>query len=281
MYAMQVSLAYMDISTDSLMTKAPALGPAADYSTMGPMATLVTPPANSVFHEVTRPREYTRLLGSLAPPGSKSSVKFYHVFLDLKAFVASPCSPGETAELYFSLYNSADMRFITEEFCAILNHNGVLARDPAARIRTLFTDLVQSEAKESIYLVCKIVRNGALKIGASMSSTVAVDAPRRQSESSGLGWNDSFGTNSYGSTPGPSAARPNTPVDHSAHFRRPFGCAVLQLSQLSQFATDHSESSATREHTMPIYTPTNESMFSVLHQEIIAHNSKEFEKSPR
>ena len=88
----------------------------------------------------------------------------------MRAFVASPCAPGETAELYFSLYNKADARFVSEEFCAVRNHNGVLARDPSARNRTLFTDLVQSDAQDPIYLVCKIVRNGSLKMSSNMGT---------------------------------------------------------------------------------------------------------------
>lgn len=49
---------------------------------------------------------------------------FYHVLVDLKAFVASPCTPGETAELIFSLYNKSEKRFLTEECCIVLNHHG-------------------------------------------------------------------------------------------------------------------------------------------------------------
>jgi hypothetical protein len=72
---------------------------------------------------------------------------------------------------------------VTEEFCVVLNHNGVLARDPSARIRTLFTDLAQSDVQDPLYLVCRIVRNGALKIGNNISSGVPPDA-RRGSEAS-------------------------------------------------------------------------------------------------
>src|SRR6202034_140178 len=86
-------------------------------------------------------------------------------------------------ELFFSLYNKTETRFVTEEFCAVLNHNGVLARDPSARIRTLFADLAQSDVQDPLYLVCRIVRNGALKIGSNMSSGVPADA-RRGSEAS-------------------------------------------------------------------------------------------------
>jgi hypothetical protein len=64
-------------------------------------------------------------------------------------------------------------------------------------------------------------------------------------------------------------------------FRRPFGCAVLELTQLTKVATDPAEVSSTKEHSMPIFTPVNEATFSMLHQDIISGNSKEYEKSPR
>ncbi|KAH8119460.1 cytoplasmic protein [Phellopilus nigrolimitatus] len=271
MYAMQVALAYMDVSPDSTVaSKAPGLGAAAEYTSVGPAPT----PANSVFPESGRPRANTRLLGSLAPPQP-----------------AKPAScevlPCETAELYFSLYNKSDMRFVSEEFCAVLNHNGVLARDPSARIRTIFTDLVQADVQESIYLVCKIIRNGALKITNNFNSGVPVDNPRRGSEGSYR----EASTSSRWDTPTPlngnvsstnvvrsGSVSEGTP---SGQFRRPFGCAVLELSQLREFAKDHAEGASTREHTMPIHIPTNEAVYSMLHQDIIANNIKEFEKSPR
>lgn len=280
MYAMQVALAYMD-------TKAPVLGAAAEYTSLAaPIGGPSPTPASSVFPEAGRPRGNSRVLGSLAPPQPTKpvSAKFYHVSLDLRAFVASPCSPGETAELYFSLYNKNDMRFVTEEFCAILNHNGVLARDPSARIRTLFTDLVHADVQEPIYLVCKIIRNGALKITNTFNSGFPVEnASRGSGEGATAGRWESSTTLVGNNTSTTNVARSGTPSEgsYSGQFRRPFGCAVLELTQLREFAKDHAEGASTREHTMPIFVPTNEAVYSMLHQDIIASNSKEYEKSPR
>ena len=282
MYAMQISLAYMNVSQNS---KLPTIGPNIDYTSVGPLPT----PANSAFPDFSRTRGHARSLGSLGPPNSDrhTTAKFYHIFLDIRAFVASPCAPGETAELFFSLYNKTETRFVTEEFCAVLNHNGVLARDPSARIRTLFTDLAQSDVQDPLYLVCRIVRNGALKIGNNMSSGVPADA-RRGSEASSRA-DGTASSPGYGGT-GETSPGSNTPIsprgasspgDIPAQFRRPFGCAVLELAQLSKMAGEESDISSTREHTMPILTPTNEALFSMLHQDIIAGNSKEYEKSPR
>ncbi|KDQ57741.1 hypothetical protein JAAARDRAFT_194025 [Jaapia argillacea MUCL 33604] len=283
MYAMQMSLAYLDVpppDSGKGGTKPPTLGPSIDYTSLGPIPTS----SHSGFPDVPRGKGgHSRSYGSLGPPQPKSTAaKFYHVFLDLKAFVASLCSPGETAELFFSLYNKAESKFVTEEFDVVLNHNGVLSRDPTAHIRTLFTDLVQSDVQDPIFLVCRIVRNGALKLGSNLSSGFPTE--RRASDSSGketatpgqVGWATPTSNTTY-----PGTGRTSVSNDSSMHFRRPFGCAVLELTQLSQMASDQLEVSATREFTMPIYVPVHETVFSMLHQDIIDNNVKEFEKSPR
>lgn len=271
MYALQAALAHMDVSpAPNAPYKLPHANGSIDYSAPGLSGIPLSASLHSSFPEAPRPRGHSRLIGSLSPTTpSQARAKFYHVFLDVRAFVASPCAPGETAELYFSLYNKADARFVSEDFCAVLNHNGVLARDPSARIRTLFTDLVQSDAQDPIFLVCKIVRNGSLKMGSNMGSIS--ENPRQTMI--GSSYNASMSSESFG--------RSATSLDPPQYFRRPFGCAVLELSQLNSMAAEQTEVSSTREHTMPIYVPTNETTFSMLHQDILNHNVREYEKSPR
>ena len=163
----------------------------------------------------------------------------------------------------------------------MLNHNGVLARDPSSRIRTLFVDLAASDIQDPIYLVCRIVRNGALKIGNNMG--VTHDRARRGSETSNRdilsptptsGWTDN-------SPLTPTTASRVNGFGEQAQFRRPFGCAVLELTQLNKMVIDQVDVSPLKEYTMPIFIPTNEISFSMIHQNIISNNTKEFEKSPR
>ncbi|KAI8969583.1 cytoplasmic protein [Trametes punicea] len=283
MYSLQAALAQMDISPPpNHPYKIPHYGGSIDYTAApasGPLSASVLLSAtiplsasvHSAFPDLPRPRGHSRLIKSLSPSStSPQRAKFYHVYLDVRAFVASPCGPGETAELIFSLYNKADARFVSEDFCAILNHNGVLARDPSARIRTLFTDLVQSDAQDPIYLVCRIVRNGPLKMGSNMG-------PISESSRTTI-----IGSNNYGAGALSNDSYPrNSTSDAPQQFRRPFGCAVLELTQLSAMAAEQAEVSSTKEHTMPIYVPTNETTFSMLHQDILNHNVREYEKSPR
>ncbi|KAG6378093.1 putative cytoplasmic protein [Boletus reticuloceps] len=203
----------------------------------------------------------SRLVGSLASPSVPSSAKpspakFYHIFLDLRAFVGSFCAPGESAELFFSIYKHSDNpRFVTEECCVVLNHNGVMTREGGStmRARALFTDIAHSDAQDALFLVCRVVRNGAMKMASSIGSGVV-----------------------RSSTSPHSSGFVETP-----NYRRPFGCAVLELSELSKMVAEGLDVSPTREYTMPIYVPVNEALFSMLHQDIIAGNSREFEKSSR
>ena len=269
MYAMQVSLAYMDVSTSN-PTEIPNLAASIDYV---PLNSPQPTPAHSTFPDIARVRSQSKSLGSLGRTQSTqpARAKFFHIFLDLRAFVASPCAPGETAELVFSLYDKNSGAFLSEDFRAVLNHNGVLDRDPAARVRTLFTDVVPQDAQHSVYLVCSIVRNGSMKMTNNMGSIQ--EGNRGSSEqlslrdrSSGQNWADQVEN-----------GRSNLPPQ----FRRPFGCAVLELSQLKKMEADGIEISSTREHTMPIYIPTNETAFSGLHQDILNGNTREYEKSPR
>ncbi|KAF8521278.1 cytoplasmic protein [Hysterangium stoloniferum] len=278
MYAMQSSLAYVETTSTTGITRNPAVGLPLEYASK-PLPT----PAQSAFPEYGRPR--ARPTGSLGPsPPTKTAVRFYHVFLDLRAFVASLCSPGETVELYFSLYNKADARFLSEDFCAVLNHNGVSAREPAdgriGRLSTLFTDLAQTDVQESIYLVCRIVRNGSMKMPTMLSSSGQQADGRRASET----------TVREGATPTWSEASTLVPMSPQRQqgnpfevqcFRRPFGCAVLELSQLNQLYAEQADVSSTKEHSMQIFVPVTEAAFSTLHQDIIASKVREFTKSPR
>ncbi|KAF9264233.1 cytoplasmic protein [Marasmius fiardii PR-910] len=279
MYAMQLSLAYLNVAGNENVVR-PLNHSSVDQSLPGPLPT----PASSAFPELQHRKTLSRSAVVRPQSAQKSSaVKFYHVFLDVRAFVASLCSPGETAELFFSLYRKQEGRwqFISEEFCAVLNHNGVLARDPSQRIRTLFVDLASSDLQDSIYLVCRIVRNGSLKLSNNMSSGV-VEKERKGSEGSArfeagtsTGYADSFGPVSPGSP------RTLAVYDNVVQFRRPFGCAVVELTQLSKMVADGADVSPSKEYTMPIYIPTHEVSFSMLHHNIIENNSKEFEKSSR
>lgn len=278
---MQVSLAYSGTTEGGLFV-VPPLGRALD-------------PASS---PLTSRRLSNSTLLAPAPPSdpepspAQARAKFYHVFLDVRAFVANPCAPGETAELYFSLFSKTDARYVTEEFCIILNHNGAPIHESEGRfdqLRTLFIDLSQHDVQDQIFLVCRIIKNGNIKItavngvgstspnvsrGTFLSPPTAAQSETGSFESSASNTGVDFGLGTRGGM---------LTVDDSGRqsYRRPFGCAVLEISQFNTSASGEGDSNSSEEHHMPIFTPMNEANFSTLHEDIIASRIKEIEKSPR
>ncbi|CAE6444733.1 unnamed protein product [Rhizoctonia solani] len=194
MYAMQCALAYIDAQAHTY--KPSALGPIQDLF----FPPLITGP-NSQPTRKEEPRP-----------------KFHHILLDLRAFVAAPCAPGEYTELFFSLYSKAGASFVTEDFCVVLNRNGVredeqgaspvsagtspggLGRNgsndglggvgkPDAPIRTLFTDLGSHDLSEGLVLVCRIVRRGGMKLAPDGEGVESTTKPGMGTidETNGLG----------------------------------------------------------------------------------------------
>ncbi|QRW21721.1 Dedicator of cytokinesis protein 3 [Rhizoctonia solani] len=187
--------------------------------------------------------------------------KFHHILLDLRAFVAAPCAPGEYTELFFSLYSKAGASFVTEDFCVILNRNGRRIyrwddRKPEAPIRTLFTDLGSHDLSEGLVLVCRIVRRGGMKLapdGEAESPGKPGMGTIEESNTLGLGAVSEQGHGSFSSArsprrgsepmyksvwedsmtqlPPPAQTKPRrkSKSETAEDLRRPFGCAVLEL----------------------------------------------------
>ncbi|CAK5281374.1 unnamed protein product [Mycena citricolor] len=236
MYSMQTSLAYLNTRNS-------------DNIRQSIRSSVVLSPSHALFSDSAYQKPRSLSVGTTDAP-RRATAKFFHVFLEMRAFVAAFCVPGETSELFFSLYRRSG-QFITEEFCATLSHNGVLARDPSGRIRTLFTDLALADVQDSVFLVCRIVRSGGLS-ESYIDGAVSMPSSLRQ----GSG-------------------------ESSVPLRRPVGCAVLELTQLARMTTDDIDVTAAKEHHMPIFVPTNENSFSMMHQNIISKNYKEYEKTAR
>lgn len=243
-------------------------------------------------------------------PLHETSGSFHHLFLDVKALIASPCAVGETVELYFSLYDSARTRFVTEEFCAIYNHLGSPARDPEQRlgkVRTIFTDLKADDFSSSTYLLCRIVRNGAMRMKADALASGS-ELNRRTSTVRGSRGNllvetgtnrrassvfdssatdDSFSiTSGFGANALPPIETVNTTttnvIEGRPSFKRPFGCAVLALPQLQKMLADAgSAGNSGMELSMPIHVPREESSFATMHDDLIAGRTKSYQNSNR
>jgi hypothetical protein len=119
-----------------------------------------------------------------------------------------------------------------------------------------------------------------MKMSGVSSSSGFRDSARRGSEGSVLNTLSENEAGTFG------ANGINTPFvtnfeGPSQTYRRPFGCAVLELTQLTKWTVDRAEASQAKEHVLPIFVPSREITFSTLHQAIIASDTGEFEKSPR
>ncbi|WAR56682.1 hypothetical protein PtB15_7B532 [Puccinia triticina] len=215
--------------------------------------------------------------------------KFYHMMMEVKSFFASPCVEGEMMELYFSLYNKSESRFLTEEFCIILNHMGlphnptltqsrhlqhmsytsnaggeahpgVVGQDQKAcnpneliSLRTMFKDISPHDVQDSIFLVCRLVKNGAMKTLTGQSNNHTTTITNMQDPSHTLsatpsGYEPDFNSlrNSFdlASSDAPTLRQHALPKESngmtftslksgSQSLRRPYGCAVVELAQFS------------------------------------------------
>ena len=298
-YVYQVQLAYIDlIPLDTLI---------------GKNQNLITPslPTKSQRFSLEAAKASDPRPGSLVGP--KNDPPHNHVFLDVRAFIASPCVPGETVELFFSLYNAKDNRFITEEFCLILNHLGTPARDAESRLgrlRTLYTDLKPDDLAGPVYLVCRIVRNGALKMRPEAQAGTLESQYRQSvagSRRSGQLLMSEHGTmrgvpsiaesdtdDSFSVTSGYGGQRTtildtdtntiaaSSVIDGRPTFRRPLGCAVLELPPLPKITGEGGEKFwGGKEFSMPIFVPRDEGGFATLHEAIIAQHTQDVVSSNR
>lgn len=208
-----------------------------------------------------------------------------------------------------------DNQFITEEYCLILNHLGSPARDAEqrlGRLRTLFIDLKGDEVNGQIYLVCRLIRNGAMNTRLEASSSGASrsnlsDSTRRPSSVRPTGTYLSPHTaetlrskvsistiatdDSWSITSGFAGHRTNTidtsytavtasVIDGRPSFRRPLGCAVLELPQANKIMSDGGEKGG-MEFSIPIFATGSEEQFATLHEDIIHGRMKDVATSPR
>ncbi|PWN21805.1 hypothetical protein BCV69DRAFT_268306, partial [Microstroma glucosiphilum] len=291
LYALQVALAYVDRH----LQDASAGDPQGHVLLSGLSGTLLNTPRivaetapGKTEPSSSRPATASEFLSASSSEGTTSptsSIKYYHVFLEVRAFVASPCAAGETAELYFALYSRGEARFLTEEYCIVLNHHGVpagQAEDRRGKMCTLFTELSAADLQD-LDVVCRIVRNGSMKVSSGSAESRSLNTLSAPDEVHDQEVADQL----IASTQPQQAALVGTPgfrkdrMVGDRSFRRPFGCAVLSLGSHHHFDTAYTSSSARKEHVMPIFIPVKEAAFSTLHQDIIASRVGEFEKSTR
>ncbi|KAI8919745.1 hypothetical protein BC831DRAFT_480226 [Entophlyctis helioformis] len=184
----------------------------------------------------------------------------FNVFLDFKACVASFCDAGESAELFFCIYDATEKRVLTEELLVRLDSHGMpvdLSRGQSGVLystmrpfATLFTDISTRDAQNNLLLACRIVRVvRASTVGSSGSD--ALGTVERAAKSGGVmsrlglrfgnsGSSNNAGTSSSSSYAGVSSGQGadtvSTALLHGksphATLRRLFGVAVTPIGDL-------------------------------------------------
>uniref|UniRef100_A0A8C1SP79 Dedicator of cytokinesis 4 n=1 Tax=Cyprinus carpio TaxID=7962 RepID=A0A8C1SP79_CYPCA len=107
---------------------------------------------------------FTLTLTREAPP----QASMHHLFLQMKSMMSS--NLGEELEVFYSIYDSREMRPISERFFVRLNKQG-LPKSPEKTERqcTLFVDLGSSDLRKDVYVVAHIFRIGRMVAGEKKS----------------------------------------------------------------------------------------------------------------
>ena len=88
-----------------------------------------------------------------------------HLLLDVKAFM---CSVGEASQLAFSVWNRTSAKQLSEEWYVRMTGQGMPEDvDRIGQLRVIFRDLPARDFEtpnQEIYLVCRIIRRGKLKV---------------------------------------------------------------------------------------------------------------------
>ncbi|KAJ3030747.1 hypothetical protein HK097_005582, partial [Rhizophlyctis rosea] len=172
----------------------------------------------------------------------------------------------EVAEVYFGIYNKAEGRWVSEEFLVVVDWKGnVLATGEGdgadKKTKTLFMDLSHRDLdrSEALWIVGRVVRVGKMVSADSGGGTGGRPALVRGDTGSSFGSLKSSASGSDGDR---------------GKVRRPFGWGVASLAEvLKERAAedDGSGVSVTKSFdlSMPIFTPTTESNFGTLHDNIL------------
>uniref|UniRef100_A0AAR2JPZ4 Dedicator of cytokinesis 3 n=1 Tax=Pygocentrus nattereri TaxID=42514 RepID=A0AAR2JPZ4_PYGNA len=119
----------------------------------------------STVHQSTsdelKPREFSSRHGD----GSRTLIA-HHLFLNLKSFTYNSIS--EDTEVFFSLYDARESKYISERFLVKLNKNGGPQNpEKVDRLCALFTDLSTKDLKKELYIVAHVIRSGRMLLNDS------------------------------------------------------------------------------------------------------------------
>ncbi|KAK1799712.1 hypothetical protein P4O66_006243 [Electrophorus voltai] len=162
----------------------------------------------------------------------------HHLFLNLKSFTYNTI--GEDSDIFFSLYDLREGKHISEKFMVRLNKNGGPKNpEKVDRLCALFTDLSNKDMKRDLYIVAQVIRTGESPLNVSRRMLL----------------NDS--------KKGPP----------QVHYRRPYGCAALAMSDVLQTIAELKEE---KDFVLKVYTCNNENEWHQIHENIIRKPSTKY-----
>nr|KAJ3418921.1 hypothetical protein HK105_007663 [Polyrhizophydium stewartii] len=200
-----------------------------------------------------------------ARPDLDPSLLRFHIYMELKACVAPLCEAGETAELFFCIYDASSKRAISEEFLVRINSHGMPADDSLSAASagagtlllpaTVFADISSRDVQQSLLLACRVVR---------VSSSVIANA--EPSFGSAFKFGRKFGgssSNKVAADNGPAADESHmlSLVGHDS-IRRVVGIAFLGIADLLKTAVDSNP--VPKERSMQILIPATQQDADVL-----------------
>ncbi|XP_062843151.1 dedicator of cytokinesis protein 3 isoform X2 [Trichomycterus rosablanca] len=154
----------------------------------------------------------------------------HHLFVNLKSFTYNTI--GEDTDIFFSLYDLREGKYISEKFMVRLNKNGG-PKNPEKidRLCALFTDLSNKDMKRDLYIVAQVIRTGRMLLNDSKKGPPHV------------------------------------------HYRRPYGCAVLAMSDVLHTISELKEE---KDFVLKVYTCNNENEWYQIHENIIRKSSTKY-----
>ncbi|XP_074619689.1 dedicator of cytokinesis protein 1-like isoform X2 [Acropora palmata] len=178
--------------------------------------------------------------GNLKKRPSRVTTVMQHTYLNVTSFV---CNIEEKCQVFFSIYDARESRFISERFLVHVSKSGstqsLNKNDSSQKMNQVqkvensfcvFTDLGSKDVNSAAYLVAHIVRVGKMLTDMSSKKIAA------------------------------------------SSYRRPFGCAVLDIMDV---LTGRVENLAEKEFHMPIFT-CGDSDFWTVHESIIKKQTSKY-----
>ncbi|EFC46922.1 Ded_cyto domain-containing protein [Naegleria gruberi] len=167
---------------------------------------------------------------------------------------------GEDAEIFFSVYNYTEKRYITEDFAYPVTPLG-MPRDTRliTNTKTLFADISESQYLQELYLVVKIYRKGKMLFDMKANTKKTGLPPM----GSGMMM----------------ASASADDIEEETSYRRPFCCTLMPITPevIAEHMMDEREF---QPGTLVLYTTPKEDLFSKL-PDIIIEGGGPIERIPQ